>query len=457
MEGVTEVVAFGLQAFINRYLVDYFNDHFFYRPLDDVLIEYERVVKHCLGVEDPDSSHIKALHELGYLPLLIHAVPEGTLVPLRVPMITIENTLPEFFWLTNYIETLFSTEMWMPSTSATTAFEYRKLLQRYAKETGNEDFVPFQGHDFSMRGMSSVEAAASSGAGHLLSFVGTDSIPAIHFLEAYYDANIELEMVGVSVPATEHSVMCAYGQDEVASYRHLLTEVYPTGIVSIVSDTWDLWAVLNNVLGKELRDVVLARDGKLVVRPDSGDPVKIICGDPESDDPNERKGVVEILWDLFGGAVNDKGFKELDPHVGVIYGDAITLERCRAICEGLKQKGFASTNMVFGIGSFTYQHVTRDTFGFALKSTWVQINGEEHPIFKNPATDKSGVKKSLVGRVAVVTGDDGKLEVEDNLNYVEWKNMECADHLNVVFDGHPVWWNEGLSEIRDRLLSNLED
>lgn len=210
-------------------------------------------------------------------------------------MLTIENTKPEFFWLTNYLETLMSCQLWMPATSATLAFEYCKILEAYALKTnGDTSGVPFQGHDFSMRGMSSLEAAKGSGAGHLLSFTGTDSIPAILYLEDFYQADIEKELVGTSIPATEHSVMCAHGTDEMASYKYLIKEVYPNGFVSIVSDTWDLWSVLNVVI-RGLKEDILSRDGKVVIRPDSGDPVLIICGDPDSTHESERKGVVEIL------------------------------------------------------------------------------------------------------------------------------------------------------------------
>lgn len=431
-EGIDHVVAFGFQAFIKEYLVDYFNENFFSRSVEDVVNEYTRVVKYTLGVANPDASHIKELHELGYLPIKIMALEEGTLTPLRVPMLTIENTHPKFFWLTNYLETIMSAGLWQASTSATIAHEYRKILDRYAMETvGNTSFVPFQGHDFSMRGMGGLEPAVHSGMGHLCSFVGTDTIPAIIGAEYYYGANIETELVGTSIPATEHSVMCAYGRDEFESYKRIITEVYPNGFVSIVSDTWDLWKVLTDVIGK-LKKEILARNGKVVIRPDSGDPVKIICGDPDSDNIFVRKGVVEVLWDIFGGTVTDKGYKVLDSHIGCIYGDAITIERCEAICRLLKAKGFASTNTVFGIGSFTYQYNTRDTFGFALKSTHVIIDGEEIQIYKDPVTDTDKIKKSLVGRCVVVNNDIKGILVVDCLTIKGQKEIEKVGFKNLL-------------------------
>ena len=275
---VDKVAAFGFQAFIKKYLIEYFNDNFFSRPLEDVVDEYSRVVKYCLGDNNPDTSHIEALHSLGYLPILIKAVPEGTLVPVRVPMLTIENTHEDFGWLTNYLETIASCELWQSATNATLALEYRKILDKYATLTSDiPEFVDFQGHDFSMRGMSSLESAITSGMGHLLSFAGTDTIPAILGLENYYNANIENELVGCSVPATEHSIASCGGSsslEEEATFRRLITEVHPSGIVSLVSDTWDLWNVLTNIL-PNLKEVINARDGKVVIRPDSGDPVDI--------------------------------------------------------------------------------------------------------------------------------------------------------------------------------------
>lgn len=447
---IDQVVAFGFQGFVENYLVNFFNENFFQRKKDDVVKEYKRIITHSLGIKDPSTQHIEDLHSLGYLPLLIKAVPEGLKVPLRVPMLTIENTDPRFFWLTNYIETLASCELWKASTSATIADQYKFVLNTWAQATGGDlDFVQFQGHDFSMRGMGSLQSAMVSGAGHLLSFVGTDTIPAIAYLEKFYGANVEKELVGTSIPATEHSVMCAYGQNEKETYERLITKVYPTGMISIVSDTWDLWSVLAEVI-TPLKETILARDGKVVIRPDSGDPVKIICGDPNGKTEYEKKGVVEILWDIFGGTKNSKGYKTLDSHIGCIYGDAITLKRCREICEKLAQKGFTSTNMVFGIGSYTYQYNTRDTFGFALKSTSVTINGDEKQIFKDPVTD-DGTKKSQKGRVAVGI-KDGRLFYQDGFTAKD--EIPFANQLSVIFENGKTWQRASLNGIRTRLKNS---
>jgi len=397
--GQKEVVFFGLQYFLDKYLGEEW-EKFFTTPKEEAAAKYKRRVDGYLGPNDIGTEHIEELWDLGYLPLRFKALPEGSLTPLRVPMLTVENTHPDFAWLVNYFETLMSSVLWMPCTSATTAYTYRKALEDYAERTGSPvEFVDWQGHDFSFRGMAGPEAAAMSGAGHLLSFTGTDTIPAIDLLEEYYDAADTF--VGGSVAATEHSVMCAGGDESEQETFQRLIDLYPAGILSVVSDTWDLWKVLTEIV-PNLKDQILARDGKLVIRPDSGDPVKIICGDPDAvPGTPAHKGVVELLWDVFGGTETDKGYKILDSHVGAIYGDSITLERLDQILYGLMQKGFASANMVFGVGSFTYQYTTRDTYGFAMKSTWVQIDGVGREIFKNPVTD-DGLKKSAKGRIAVL-------------------------------------------------------
>src|SRR6185437_15562721 len=385
-------------------------------------------------------------------------------------------------------------------TSATIAREYRILLEKYAQETSDmPEFVDYQAHDFSFRGMNSVESACISGMAHLQYFKGTDTIPALFFNKEYYGKDFHI----ASVPATEHSVMSAGGkEDELGTYRRLLTEIYPRGILSIVSDTWDLWHVITNTL-PILRTEILSRDGKLVIRPDSGDPADILCGipvrefdalenalgwaqdnahDQASDECGEdmfgddeitrivkvgtrvyeitfeiahdrfdkrfyvvdscnhketkeitltpqQKGVVELLWEIFGGKINSKGFKQLDEHIGVIYGDSITLERCGDICERLRAKGFASTNVVFGIGSYTYQYNTRDTLGWAMKATYCEINDIGKAITKDPITD-DGTKKSHSGILKVVKDGDS-LTVLQNQTWDQFRQSD--NELKLVY------------------------
>lgn len=400
--GIDNVVVFGIQYFIKDFLIRRFDQSFFRAPKDQVIAKYKRRMDTSLGKDSIDTKHLEALHDLGYLPIIIKALDEGTVCPLKIPVLTITNTHPDFAWVPNFLETIISNALWHPITSATIAFQYRKILEKYAKETSSiPELVKWQGHDFSMRGQTSFEASLASGGAHLTSFTGTDTIPAIDWLEHFYNADAEKELIGGSVPATEHSVMCLGGMEtEFDTYKRLITEVYPSGFVSIVSDTWNYWRVLDQTI-RTLKPEIMARNGKVVIRPDSGDPETIICGDLNAAEGSlERKGTMEILWDVFGGIVNEKGFRQLDPHIGVIYGDSITLERCAAICARLKEMGFASTNMVFGIGSYTYQYVTRDTFGFAMKATYGEVDGKAKEIFKDPLTD-GGVKKSAKGLLRV--------------------------------------------------------
>jgi nicotinamide phosphoribosyltransferase len=451
IDGIDEVVFFGLQYFLKKYIIQDFDLYFFKQPKEEVVKKYARRINNYLGENQVGTKHIEDLHDLGYIPMVFKALPEGASVPIRVPMFTMYNTIPEFFWLTNYFETLLSAVIWLPCNSATIAKEYRKVLDKYAEETSSmPEFVDWQGHDFSMRGMGGIEAAVTSAAGHLLSFTGSDTIPAIDFFEEYYNANSDAELIAGSVAATEHSVMCmGTTEGEYETFQRLICEVYPKGIVSIVSDTWDLWKVLTDYLPR-LKDEIVSREGKVVVRPDSGDPVDIICGNPNGKTEQEKKGVIELLWDVFGGTVNAKGFKELVPQIGAIYGDSITVARATAICERLKAKGFASTNVVLGIGSFTYQYNTRDTFGFAMKATYGEVNGEGRAIFKDPITD-DGTKKSAKGLMKIDLVD-GVYQLTDNVSWEEERKGE----LKEVFRDGKLLIDQSLAEIRNNVKKELE-
>ncbi len=446
-----KIIFFGLQYFIKDFLISAWNNQFFDKDKEKVIAAYKRRMDHSLGKDSIDVAHIAALHDLGYLPIKIKALPEGTHVPIGIPVLTIVNTHPDFFWLTNYIESVISCYLWKPITSATTAFEYKKLLMEYADRTGTpKDFVQFQAHDFSLRGMSSLQDSALSGAAHLTSFFGTDSVPGIDLVEDYYGANVEEEMIGCSVPATEHSVMCMGLQDgEISTFRRLINELYPTGIVSIVSDTWDFWKVVTEYT-VELKDDIMSRDGKLVIRPDSGDPVKIVVGDPDAPEGSpEYKGAVECLWNVFGGSTTENGYKVLDSHIGLIYGDSITLERAEAILTGLADKGFSSGNIVFGVGSYTYQYVTRDNFGFAMKATSGIVNGERREIFKDPKTDL-GTKRSAKGLLRVEK-QEGKLILLDQ----QTEKQEAMGLLEEVFVDGKIIKPVSLAAIRQRIDEEL--
>lgn len=457
---VNKVVHFGLQAFIQ-----FLNDKFasFFEADENLVCElYQERLNKILGENQIGTDHIRALHQLGYLPLKFSAVPEGTRVPLRVPTFTVENTHPDFFWLTNYIETIMSSQIWQASTSATIAHRMRKVLEDGARETGGSlEAVNWQGHDFSYRGMSSNETAQLSGAGHLLSFYGTDSLSTLGWIDRYYGG----EYVAGSVPATEHSVMCAgtatIGEKELFSR---ILDLYPTGIVSVVSDTFDLWAVLTDFL-PSLKEKIMARDGSLIIRPDSGDVVDIITGELDLRDPqqkaiyeakkangtltNEESGALELLDNVFGHTLNALGFKELDSHIGLIYGDSITVDVAREINARLKAKGYATTNVVYGVGSFTYQYNTRDTFMSAVKATWAKVGDKGFDLQKNPVTG-DGMKKSAKGRLAVVANEQGELVV------VEQATPEDEERSLI----QPVWVDgefvrfQSFADVRETLANN---
>lgn len=494
---LTKIVLFGPQGFFAE-LDEAFNEGFFERDKEELLAEVSNRVIPFVGPSGFDISKIAALHDLGYLPIKVKALPEGSKVNIGVPVLTITNTLPEFYWITNFLETWMSCELWKMSTSATTAYEYRRILDKYAEETGSPTwFTDWQAHDFSMRGMSGVADAAKSGAAHLTSFTGTDCLPALGYLEKYYGG--KETFIGGSVPATEHSVMCMGGfDDELGTFKRLITEIYPAGIVSIVSDTWDFWKVIT-VYSKELKEFIMNRSpdslgsAKVVFRPDSGDPVEILCGTaikvkelkydsigtayhiPEgyaaievngkyyqttNDTINGRadwievpcipefKGAVECLWDIFGGTMTDKGYKVLDSHVGLIYGDSITIERSKQIMQRLKDKGFASCNTVLGVGSYTYQHVTRDTFGFAMKATYGVVNGEAREIYKDPKTD-NGVKKSAKGLLRVEKEGDNFVLYDQ-----QTPEQEHCGELKVIYENGFFGQFQTLEEIRARVKSN---
>lgn len=492
-----KVVNFGWQAFSISYLINLWDDEFFSMPKDLVLGRYKRRMDEALGPNAVSTGHIEALHDLGYLPIRLKALPEGARVNMRVALATVHETLPEFYWLTNYIETALSAEMWKKITVATIAYEYHRQLKHWQQVTGSAaEFLPWQNHDFSLRGMSGLADGASSGAAHLLSSYGTDTVPALDFIEDYYSGS-DLGFLGGSVPATEHSVMCMGGKDdELGTFDRLITKLYPAGIVSIVSDTWDFWNVMT-VTAPALKDKIMARDGKVVFRPDSGDPVKILTGYKcrklsSHDELNEQrlvneledlgieavqigdnyrelsfhywpdgsirdavlgkmiteaeaKGAVECLWDTFGGTLTDKGFKTLDSHVGLIYGDSITLQRQWQILSRLAAKGFSAGNVVFGIGSYTYQYITRDTFGMAVKATWGMVDGEARELSKDPKTD-TGVKKSAKGLIRVEkVGDDYVQHDQQTPDEAE------QGELRTIFEDGQLVLDESFTAIRARL------
>lgn len=521
----------GFQGFVKHWLIETWNNEFFNQPKDKVVKKYARRMNNALGPGVVTAEHIAALHDLGYLPVSIKALPEGSRVDIKVPPFTVINTHPDFFWVTNYLEDVLSNGNWKPITVATIAYEYRRILNKYVELTGgSKEFADWQLHDFSMRGLSGPYDAPVVGMAHIAAAgFGTDNIPALDYVEEYYNADSDKELLGGGVPATEHSVMCMGGlETEVDTFRRLITEVYSSGIVSIVSDTWDFWNVITNTAA-QLKEEILNRtpnalgQAKVVFRPDSGDPVEILCGAdiPDysskassinfavafaadkavdivcSDTPHgecgasnvtqifrfkgkvystdidiewdrydkqyyymsgydyeapveivlspEQKGAVECLWDIFGGDITEKGYKTLNQRVGLIYGDSITLKRAEEILQRLADKGFSASNVVFGIGSYTYQYITRDTFGMAMKATFGVVNGEDRELFKDPKTG-DGMKKSAKGLLRVEY-EDGQFVLYDQ----QTREQEQQGCLREVFRDGNLLIDESLATIRERL------
>lgn len=435
-------------------IVESFDENFFNRDKNEVVSEFREAVLPFIGDNRPDGliNKVGKLYDLGYLPLEVKSLPEGIQIRENIPMFTVQNTHPEFAWLTNYLETFVSSQVWKLSTAATIAKVYKNIFDFYAQRTGTPEFFTlFQGHDFSCRGMSGFVDAARTGAAHLTSFIGTDSVSSVDYVKKYYKAE---GLIGASVPATEHSIMCMGGKDtEVDTFRRLL-EIYPTGVVSIVSDTWDYWDTITNKT-IELKEDILSRQPdsnglcKTVFRPDSGDPVDVICGTKKgninSSNTPEEKGSVQCLYEVFGGTTTSTGRIQLDEHVGLIYGDSITPNRAYQILKRLDDKGFASGNIVLGIGSYTYQFITRDTLGFAMKATYGEINGVPTPIFKAPKTDNG--KKSAKGLLRVDKIGNEYVLI-DNLTTDE------GGELRTIFKDGKFTNLPSLTEIRER-LSNV--
>lgn len=323
----------------------------------------------------------------GRLPVEIRAVREGAAVPVSNVLMTIENTDDEFYWLPNYLETLL-VQVWYPSTVATQSRVMKKTILRYLEETGDPAGIGFKLHDFGFRGVSSVETAGIGGAAHLVNFMGTDTVRGLEVVRDYYSGGI----AGFSIPASEHSTITSWGKDnELAAMRNMLDQ-YPTGLMACVSDSWDIYRACSQYWGNELKEKILARDGVLVVRPDSGEAVEVV---PE---------VLRLLGAAFGEAKNAKGYKVLNPKVRVIQGDGIDVDSLGEILEAVKRAEYSADNVAFGSGGGLLQKVNRDTQRFAFKCSAVKVNGEWRGVFKHPATDST--KASKEGRLTLLREGD---------------------------------------------------
>lgn len=458
---VNQVTFFGLQYFIKEYLIEGFNQNFFNRPKEEVMKEYTRIMDATLGKGAYGSDKIAALHDLGYLPLAIRAVPEGCRTKIGVPQIEISNTHPDFVWVVNTIETALSATMWHFQTSAEVGNRYWSIVERYWKDTCDEDVNPHRLlGDFSLRGQQSIESGIKSSMGWLLNFYNTATVPAIMAMEDYYNCDVEKDVVGYGAISTEHSVMCsnaAVDGDEITHVKRLLTEVYSNHSFSMVSDSYDYWRLVREIL-PQCKEEILNHNGCISIRGDSGDPVDVITE------------TVFELWKIFGGTVNSKGYKVLDPHIRAIYGDSITFNRCEAIYKILKEAGFAINNVALGVGSFsmmgietvtegkyfssngdpltlrTYGAYTRDTFGIAVKATYAE-DAEGNPIMIYKQPKECSWKKSQKG--CCIVDLDGQDYIDNQTHFAS--QASSCNLLDLVFiDGEMIKdWT--LDEVRKNL------
>ncbi len=409
---------FGLQYLLKEYLVGVVVSQ-------EMIDEAEVLAKaHFMGVEGTFHKegwqYILDEHD-GKLPVRIKAVPEGTVVPVSNVMMTVENTDPKCFWLTNFLETMLS-RIWYPCTVATKSMEVRNIINHYWNITvsGVDPFMKnFCLHDFGSRGVSSYESAGVGGMAHLTNFKGTDTIHAMSFANKYYDA--DLSNIAYSVPATEHSVMTARGKDGEEEVFVKLLNDYPTGVLSVVSDSYDIYNFTTNLAAK-YKEQILARDGKLVFRPDSGDPLEVTLR------------VLENLGQIFGYTSNDKGFKVLPPQIGVIWGDGIDIADINNILKHIGHNTWASSNIIFGMGGGLLQKVNRDTQRFAFKASAIKISGVWHDVYKDPVTAQKnsgmfkGSKRGKLGLYGNSAVGFTTRRADEN------KIVKCMDVLQTVFE-----------------------
>lgn len=534
-----KLTVFGIQAYVKDFLIERFNETFFNVPLEEAMAEYKEIIGETFPIQYVDTGKFEALHKLGYLPIEVGCLAEGTRVPIRsafelpegqcqVPFMYIINTHPDFPWITEFLESVTSSEVWYPMAIANQAYYYRQIVNKWYGVTGCDDAARKSAiSEFGFRGGKSSDAAIKASSAFLTSFNKTATIPAIKYMHDYYGDPVK--EIGGGMISTEHSVMCsnfAVDGDEETFLKKLFSEIYPAGAVSVVMDTYDYWANLERCGAGELKDIIMNREGTVFFRGDSGDPVDIICGirkpdytteffektlpemmksktlpidienywismigkeiilaEAENEDnwalyrinedfnavkvrditENERLGTVGLLWKMFGGTVNESGYKVLDSHVRAIYGDSITPTRAEQMYQRLAERGFASNNVALGAGSFSTQCAeapdgrlfpfTRDSYGIAVKATWCadEHKGEERQLFKNPKTDTGKFKQSQKGLI-YVTEENGEIVAYDG--YTTETLPKEGNLLQPIFRDGKMLHEVSLNDVRQRLHNN---
>lgn len=409
---------FGLQAFLKEYLTVPIT-------MEDIEQAERILTAHGEPFNRSGWEYILTEHN-GYLPLRIRAVPEGTIVPVKNVLATIENTDPNCYWLTTWVETALLRAIWYPTTVATQSWSIKQLIKQYLEKTGDPTTINFKLHDFGARGVSSLESACIGGAAHLVNFMGTDTISSLLFVSEYYG----MDIAGYSVPAAEHSVITAWGKEhEVDAYRNMLNQfAKPGSIVSVVSDSYDIYNACKELWGTELRQQVIESGATLVIRPDSGKPSEVVLK------------VLKILADKFGHVINSKGYKVL-PNVKVLQGDGIDYHSISEILEAITGEGFSTDNVLFGMGGALLQKVDRDTMKWAMKCSAAYVNDEWVDVYKNPITDI--VKASKKGRVSLYKDINGNY-------YSDVQKSGNTDELVLVYENGQLKKEYTFAEIRAR-------
>jgi nicotinamide phosphoribosyltransferase len=417
-----QVVFFGLQYYLERYLSGSVVS-------EEEVVEAQQFVNQHLGPGMFNAEgwmHIVHQHG-GRLPVEIKAVAEGSVVTVSNVLMTIENTDPKCYWLPNYLETLLL-KVWYPITVATLSSAIRRVILHALERSGDPSLIDFKLHDFGYRGVSSEETAGIGAAAHLINFKGTDTVAGIRLLQKYYGSQ---EMEGFSVPAAEHSTITSWGREnEVQAYENMLTQ-FPTGIVAVVSDSYNVYEAAEKLWGEELHDKVLAREGTLVVRPDSGNPRPTVLR------------VLEILGEKFGCETNAKGYRVLNPKVRVIQGDGVNFWTIQDLLTAMNRAGWSADNISFGMGGALLQQLNRDTQKFAFKTSNVTVNGEERDVFKDPVEGHD--KMSKCGRLALHF-----LNGVWSTDRARGGEVDYYDQLQPVFRDGEVLLRHELPRIRER-------